>query len=127
MADASQAPTLDKVALPSAGQQPGVPAAPVGADKDRLMAGIRYGWAIEELVWRLAEWQANLPPQGSQPDARLGDFPPDLTHQRSTAEHIRELCAQITLDGPLLLKQQPLPSSATTAKSDLDKLVAAYE
>ncbi len=86
------APTLEKLALKSSGPA-SAGAGSKAPDDDQIVSAFRFGWSLEELVWRLNSWQAHTSPG---PD---DDFPPDLTHERSSAEHVRELATLLTSDG----------------------------
>ncbi|HLZ32070.1 MAG TPA: hypothetical protein VKV73_32515 [Chloroflexota bacterium] len=129
----AQAPTLEKVAL-SGAQQAGLLGPPNGVKAERLMAAIRYGWAMEELVYRLAYWAT---PPASAADEQLPAaynlYPPDLTHQRSAAEHVRELQAQFGADGPVFLDMPSTPArpnppqSAADADASITALLKAFE
>ncbi|MGI9148475.1 MAG: hypothetical protein ACR2IK_18310 [Chloroflexota bacterium] len=121
MPNPTQAPTLDKGAL-----TPGAPRVSAAmADQDRLVAAFRFGWGLEELVWwlnDLAAQQASVA-VSSPPSS---DFPPDLTHQRTPAERIRELHKLLQVDGPKLLGNVE-SVSAVTIGTRIEALIQTYE
>jgi hypothetical protein len=121
MANPTQAPTLEKGALTPTAQAAAVSA----AEQDRLMAAFRFGWSLEELVWwfnTMAAQQAAAPV--STPPST--DYPPDLTHQRSPAERIRELHRLLQVDGPKLVGDSQSVSAGTIG-TRIDALLQTYE
>jgi hypothetical protein len=124
MAD-TQAPTLEKLAIAPKPAPPTDGAAAPPSDNVRVAGAFRFGWALEELVWRLRNW--SVPKEAESDD---DDFPPDLTHQRSSAAHVRELVSLLEANGALIVGQdgKAPPSVAAVitrvkemlAKSDAD-------
>jgi hypothetical protein len=119
MADTTQAPTLEKLAI-----APSPPAAVDGAgaasnNQDQVSAAFRFGWAIEELVGRLNTW----PPLVVQPQA--DDFPPDLTHERSPEEQLRELVSLLKANGKQIVGTNDEPPLAAMTLAKINNLLTA--
>jgi hypothetical protein len=122
MANPTQAPTLEKGAL-----IPGAQALAASAEQQALLeAAFRFGWALEELVWRLNDMarQAQAAAGISLP-ATL-DYPPDLTHERSPAEHIREVHRLLQADGRKVVGDAQSTSGGTIG-TRIEALLQTYE
>ncbi|MBV9169985.1 MAG: hypothetical protein JOZ81_07870 [Chloroflexi bacterium] len=116
----TQAPTLEKLAIAPTTPHPPAAAGAPPSSLDQVRAAFRFGWALEELVGRLNSWKA--PPLS--PSAE-DDFPPDLTHQRSSAEHVRELASLLKADGKQIVGANNEPSSTAATLARIDELLAA--
>jgi hypothetical protein len=92
---------------------------------ERLRAAVRYGWAMEEIVWRLAHWGTQLPLLSDK--SVTDDFPAAMPHELSPATHVRVTRARLRADRSLVPGYKLWLSDNDDVDSQLAALLRDFE